>query len=436
MKISLITLGTRGDLQPFVALGLGLQGAGYEVQVVSARNDAAFVRGYGLAHYALNVDIEQLMNGPAAQEMVRSNTPIKFIRSHLRGTAALKHTMRAALEEIWTACQGADALVYHPGMANGYFMARQLGIPGIMASPFPLTATADYPAILFYAGPRLGRWYNRATHFVFERAFWLMTRGAIKAFWDARPGQQPVPLTPATTLQLASGQPLLGAYSEAFFPRPADWPAHALVTGGWVLPPPAAWTPPAALVTFLAAGPPPVYLGFGSMKDPAQFRQTLRVLVRAAGLAGQRAVVALGWNTLDALEPGEALPPTVYLLDSAPHAWLFPRVAAVVHHGGAGTTYAGLAAGRPTVVVPHATDQPGWGRRVFELGAGPAPIPKKQLTAERLAAALTQALAPAVAQQAARLGERLRQEDGVGTAVRVVDRLLKSGSFEALPVAP
>ena len=111
-------------------------------------------------------------------------------------------------------------------------------------------------------------------------------------------------------------------------------------------------------------------------------------------------------------------------------------MAAVVHHGGAGTTHAGLAAGRPTVVVPHANDQPAWGRRVFELGAGPAPIPKQQLTAERLAAAITQALTPAIVAQAARLGIRLRQENGVGTAVRVVNGLLKSGSFEASAVSP
>ena len=433
MKISLITLGTRGDLQPFAALALGLQGAGYDVQVVSARNDAAWVRGLGLAHHALNVDIEQIMNGPAAQEMARSDNPLTFIRSHLRGTAALKHTMLAVLEEVWAACQGADALIYHPGMANGYFMARQLGIPGIMASPFPIAATPDYPAILFYGGPRLGRWYNRATHFVFERAFWLISRAAVKAFWAARPGQQAVTLTPATTLQAASGMPLLGAYSEVLFPRPAAWPDNVAVTGAWTLADEPGWVPPAGLVAFLAAGPPPVYFGFGSMKDPAQFRQTLRVLVRAAELAGQRAVVALGWNTL---ADQQALPPTVYLLDGAPHAWLFPRMAAVVHHGGAGTTHAGLTAGKPTVVVPHANDQPAWGRRVFELGAGPAPIPKKQLTAERLAAAITQALTPAIVAQAARLGLRLRHENGVSTAVRVVNGLLKSGSFEASAVSP
>ena len=434
MKIFLITLGTRGDLQPFAALGLGLQGAGYEVQIISARNDAAFVRGLGLAHHALSVDIEQILNGPAAQEMARSDNPLKFIQSHLRGTAALKPTMRAVQEEIWAACQGANALVYHPGMANGHFMARQLGIPGIMASPFPIAATSDYPAILFYNGPRLGRWFNRATHFVFERAFWLLSRAAVKTFWAARPGQQAVSLTPATTLQASSGMPLLGGYSEAFFPRPPAWPAHVVVTGAWTLPDEPAWAPPAGLVDFLAVGPPPVYFGFGSMKDPAQFRQTLRVLVQAAGLAGQRAVVALGWNAMPADEA--ALPPTVFLLDGAPHAWLFPQMAAVVHHGGAGTTHAGLTAGRPTVVVPHANDQPGWGRRVFELGAGPAPIPKKQLTAENLAAALRDALAPAIVARAAELGVRLRQDDGVSAAVRVMGGLLKSGGFERPVVSP
>lgn len=431
MKISLITLGTRGDLQPFVALALGLRSAGYDVQVISAKNDAAFVGSFGLAHHALDVDIEQLMAGPEAQEMAQSDSPLKFFLSHVRGPGQFKQTMQLVLAQIWAACQDADALVYHPGWPIGYFMARKLGIPGILASPFPVTATADYPAVLFYAGPRLGRWYNRATHFVFERAFWLISRTAVKAFWASLPGTAAVPLTPPTTLQAASGMPVLGGYSELFFPRPADWPANAHVTGAWPLASEPGWVPPAGLTEFLAAGPPPVYIGFGSLKDPARFRQTLRVLVRALALAGQRAIIALGWNHLDADEP---LPATVYLLGSAPHAWLFARVAAVVHHGGAGTTWAGLAAGRPTVVIPHTADQPAWGRRVFELGAGPRPIPKKQLTAEKLAKAITQALAPAVVAQAARLGTRLRTEDGVAHAVRVVSDYLKSPAAKTLAV--
>ena len=120
-------------------------------------------------------------------------------------------------------------------MANGYFMAQQLGIPGIMASYRTIAATFNYPAILFYGGPRLGQWYNWATHFVFERASWLISRAAVKAFWAAQSGQQAVTLTPATTLQVASGIPLLGTYSEVLFPRPAGWPANVAVTGAWTL---------------------------------------------------------------------------------------------------------------------------------------------------------------------------------------------------------
>lgn len=426
MNIALVTLGSRGDLQPFVALAVGLQHAGHRVRLISAKADEAFARSFGLDYYPLDVDVQQLMDGPEVQAMSRSGNPLQFIRSHVRGTAALKQAMLAAQEAIWQGCQDADALVYHPGMANAYFMAQELGIPGIMASPFPVSATGEYPAVLFYNGPRLGPLYNWLTHFVFEHAFWQISRPVVREFWRRRGHAGRATLAPPSRLQAASGVPVLYGYSERLFPRPHHWPANLAVTGSWQLPAAPGWQPPPALSQFIEAGAPPVYVGFGSMKDQAAFGHTLGVVTAAVAQTGQRAVVALGWNRPPA---GAALPENVLLIDGAPHAWLFPRMAAVVHHGGAGTTAAGLHAGKPTVVVPHMADQPAWGRRVFELGVGPRPIPKKALRATTLAAALAAATGPQMTARAAALGEQLRREDGVATAVNFLNQY-----FETLPI--
>jgi sterol 3beta-glucosyltransferase len=198
---------------------------------------------------------------------------------------------------------------------------------------------------------------------------------------------------------------------------------------------PSGWRPPADLLAFLAAGPPPVYVGFGSMvgRDP---RATTRTVLAAVQRAGTRAILASGWGGVSgaprpplAADLADALAPDrVFVLDEAPHAWLFPRVAAVVHHGGAGTTAAGLRAGCPTVVCPFFGDQPFWGARVAALGAGPPPIPQSRLEPRRLAAAIgTAATDRAMRRRAAALGAQIRGEHGVARAAAIVRDAITTG---------
>ncbi|HUJ74433.1 MAG TPA: glycosyltransferase, partial [bacterium] len=218
--------------------------------------------------------------------------------------------------------------------------------------------------------------------------------------------------------------PVLYAYSPTVLPPPADWSARIHVTGYWFADPPHGWEPPSDLVAFLRHGPPPVSIGFGSMTsgDP---QGTLRIVLKALELAGQRGVLLTGWAGLG---EGYGLPEYAHAVQSVPHAWLFPQVAAVVHHGGAGTTGAGLRAGVPSILVPFVADQPSWARRVEALGACPAAIPFRELTAERLAAAITQAMSSAGIRERARaLGERIRAEDGVGVAADQILRHVARG---------
>jgi UDP:flavonoid glycosyltransferase YjiC (YdhE family) len=198
------------------------------------------------------------------------------------------------------------------------------------------------------------------------------------------------------------------------------------MTGYWFLDDPPDWQPPARLVEFLDAGRPPVYVGFGSMahRNP---RQTTQLVQKALERSGQRGVLVTGWGGLaDAGLPRTA---DVFMLDSIPHAWLFPRMAAVVHHGGSGTTGAGLRAGVPSVLVPHAGDQSFWARRVADMGIGPRPIPRRHLTAERLAAAMTRAVMDeGMRARAAAVGQTIRAENGIGRAIEVIERGVALGS--------
>jgi sterol 3beta-glucosyltransferase len=223
---------------------------------------------------------------------------------------------------------------------------------------------------------------------------------------------------------IAAGTAHLHLFSEHVAPRPGDWPACAEVTGYCFLDAADGWTPPPALEAFLAAGPPPVYVGFGSMTgmEPTRLASITRDALRAAG---RLAIIGMGWGGLPEIAASEDL----FVVDDVPHEWLFPRVAAVVHHGGAGTTAAALRAGRPSVVVPFFADQPYWGRRLADLGAAPAPIPKRALTAARLSVAITDAVSiPSLAERSAKLGEKIRSEEG---AARTADRALHHLAREA-----
>jgi sterol 3beta-glucosyltransferase len=320
-------------------------------------------------------------------------------------------------KDFFAACEGADAILYHPGAAIGYFAARHFNVPAIFAPPFPMTATRDYPALIFYDAPRLGRGFNILTHKIFEQIMWMASSAPVKRFWQTEFGHAPVDFASPFGRQHTRAMPTVISCSNYVFPRPADWPEHVYSSGYWFLDDAAGWQPPADLLDFLERGQPPVYVGFGSVGNAARAAQTTETVIAALKRSGQRGILATGWNGLAKLAQ---IPDDIFILESAPHTWLFPRMAAVVHHGGAGTTAAGLRAGIPGVVVPHGNDQFAWGRRVYELGVGAKPIPRKKLTAENLSAALDFVSTASVKSAAKALGEKIQSENGADTTAQII----------------
>ena len=413
MLITILTTGTRGDTQPYVALGIGLQKAGHIVRLAGFENFKDFVEKHGLEFYPIKGDVSLMASSTSTKDARQADNPLKFLLSFNK----LKDLAAGLQTDFFNACAGSDLIIYHPGAAIGYFAAQRMGIPSVLATPFPMAPTRAYPSLIFYDGPRLGPWYNLASHKILEQIMWFASSSATKQLWKTRFGSLPPNFSAPFDRQNTRRAPTIVSCSQYVFPTPADWPEHVHNTGYWFLENEAGWQPPAGLLDFLGAGSPPVYVGFGSVGDAQTARQTTRLVVDALRRSGQRGILATGWNGMTRLEETSD---DIFILESAPHGWLFPLMAAVVHHGGAGTTAAGLQAGVPSIIIPASNDQFGWARRVYELGVGPKPIPRRKLTPENLSAAIGLALKQEIRTAAAELGARIRVESGVENAVKII----------------
>lgn len=454
-RIVVVAVGSRGDVQPCVALGRGLVAAGFDVVIAAPTGSRTLVTDQGLAFADLGIDPTALLTSQVGRAWVdRGSTPVGFIAGLLRLARPTAHAFAAA---VLAACADADVVVYTTLGFPAWHFARARGIPAVQVSFAPFSPTAAFPPPLLpdlfgqleRAVPDLlstqpaasvdglagasgdggtrasivARGYHRVAHRLLAQALWLPLRGEVNRWRRATLGLPPLGLTsPAVTVEHA-GEPLLHAFSPALLPPPPDWGAHVTTTGSWFLARPPQWQPPRALLAFLDAGPPPISLGIGSMtgSDPDGF---LSVAVAALRRTGQRGVVLGGWAGLahDDRSPGSGdATSDVLIVDDVWHDWLFERVAAVVHHGGAGTTAAGLRAGRPSVVVPHFGDQALWATRVHAVGAGPVPVPRGRLSVDRLAHALAAATHdPRIAASARRMAAAMRAEPGVDAAVAII----------------
>jgi sterol 3beta-glucosyltransferase len=420
MHITIVALGSRGDVQPYIALGKGLQRAGHEVTLLAGDEFEAFITENGLGFFPLGFRVrETVSESEGTRAMLEGR--IGLIRGMRQLFRALQSTIQQILASTWEACKDAEAVIFSTLGMSAYHVAERQRIPAFWALTMPaFSRTRSLPSPLFPTIPS-GSHLNFLSHVLAEQSWQRLLGGYFNGWRKKQLGLPPIPLRQWPYGQLhGEPVPMLYGYSPAAIPRPPDWGEHIHVTGYWFLEQAQDWPPPAALVDFLNAGPPPVYVGFGSMA-PRRAEETTAIVVEALKQSGQRGVLCSGWAGIG----GGDLPDTILVIDAAPHDWLFPRMAAVVHHGGAGTVAAGLRAGVPTIVVPFAGDQPFWAAQVKRLDVGPAPIPRKRLTAERLAKAIFAAATDVpMRRRAADLGERIRAEDGVGEAAAIITEQL------------
>jgi sterol 3beta-glucosyltransferase len=411
VKVLIMTLGTRGDVQPFVALARGLAAAGHDAVLAAPHRFAEFVTSRGVRFAGVDDGPLRLMD----EASVVGDVAERGLRAKLALARRMPAMFTTVLEDCWTVAtdgpgRDADLIVHNGQIIAGQHVAEGLAKPAVLALPIPIyVPTREFP----WPGQAtpLPRTLNRLTfagmrgpELMFGRTVdrWRATIGLPRRRWRHDPRRRPDG-TPA---------PVLHAISRHVLPRPADWPPTATVTGYWFLPSTEPLSP--ALVEFLDAGDPPVFVGFGSMAGPDPAATTATVLA-AVRRAGRRAIVGTGWGGLTT-QPAKDM----FVVDDVPFDQLFPRVAAVVHHGGAGTVAIAAAAGRPQVVCPFVADQPFWGQRMHDLGVAPEPVEQRRLTADRLATAIEQAIAEHTA-AAAELGELVHAEDGLQDAVRELE---------------
>jgi len=416
MRIVIIASGSRGDVEPYVALGKGLQAAGHVVRLVTHQDFESLVTSHGVDFWPVEGSVQGVAESMAA--LIENGNFLAILAQ--MGKEAQRGALALTSASL-TACQGVELVVAGiGGVFVGIAIAEKLGLPLLQAYYIPFTPTSAYPAFVVPKPPSfLGTLANRPSYQVARQMMWQAFRSADKA---ARREVLDLPAAPffgPFSSKCVQGQPILYGYSPAVIPPPADWGADIHVTGYWFLDPVEDWTPDPALADFLQAGPPPVYVGFGSMSSRNP-EETANLILDALARTGRRGIIHAGWGGMQRV----GLPDSVLMVDGVPFAWLFPRVAAVVHHGGAGTTSAGLRAGVPSVVVPFFGDQPYWGQRIADLGVGPAPIARKKLTAERLAQAIQIAVTDqAMRGRAVELGAKIRAEDGIASAVAVVEQM-------------
>ncbi len=414
MHFTIFVYGTWGDIRPHVVLGMGLQRAGHQVQVVASRVYEAWVRARGLAYHPLQTDTNLFTRQNAAL------LDAGILRQMQMARQKLNPIMAEMAREVLAATRQSDVLLtveFGAALLFGVLQANQLKT--ILINPAPLNPTSQLSTVL----PPAPTWfpfrsrYNRMGYGIMRRAGWMMMDGPRRAVAAQHP-----PASAGRYRQYAAlldATPALTTVSPQVVAPPTDWPAHHRMTG-YLFDDDPDWTPPPALTAFIEAGEPPVYIGFGSMPD-SRPQHTTRLIVEAVQRSGKRAVLLRGWAGLGAAD----LPPNLYLLGYAPHHWLFPRMAGLIHHGGAGTTASGLRAGKPAVIIPFSADQPFWGRHLHQLGVAGPPIPRKALTVEALTRAIhTVTEDPTLQANARALSEKIAHEDGLGEALRSIAQFI------------
>ncbi|HEY9297175.1 MAG TPA: glycosyltransferase [Phormidium sp.] len=411
MRITILTTGSRGDVQPLIALGLGLQQAGHRVKLVTHPPFQTMAQSYGLEFAPMGGDVQAVMAQEAGQRMLETSNPVQLIQKYAQMVAPL---LAQAMADSWQACQDSDLIIGTAYTIWGFDIAQKLKIPFCMAALLPQSANSEFPFPSLPQTLKLGGWLNSLSYPVFMEGFGWVFRKGINQFRQAT-----LQLTPLSNWEGLYGRlqrenvPYFYGFSPIVVPKPANWSERLHITGYWFLEHPPTWTPPTDLQQFLAAGTPPVYIGFGSMtgRDPEQMTE---IALGALAKTKQRGILLTGWGGIS----GTDLPETVFKLESIPHDWLFPQMAAIVHHGGAGTSAAALRAGIQSVVVPFFGDQPFWGHRLWQLGVSGAPIPKTSLSVDKLADAIANAVNHTqMRQQAKVISEQIQAENGVKQAV-------------------
>lgn len=420
-KVLLAACGTRGDVQPFLALAVALRRHGHHPLLAAPSSYTADAAAYGVDFAAIDDGPTRILDETATREIIDKG--LMGVRGKLaaaRTVARLKQLLIPSLRDVAAIAHdhGDVAAVVHSAALPAQHVADMLGVPAVVVALQPGWIPTDAFPCQLMPLPRVPRFLNRSTYALVTAA---QRSRQVERWRTTELGLAPRRHGARRWLRDPEGRrrPVLQSFSRHITPVDRAWGDAVRTTGFWYLPARPDWTPPRELARFLDEGPPPVYIGFGSMTGTRAHRNHALV-TEAIRLTGVRAVVATGWGGIGAAADASGGPPSpnILTIEQAPHDWLFPRTAAIVHHGGPGTVGAALAAGRPQVLCPHMGDQTHWSARMRALGVAPAPLTARTLTAHGLAEAIATSVTDRrLAHRASEIAALVRAEDGVNTAV-------------------
>ncbi len=419
--IVLLTSGTRGDVQPFIALALGLQSAGYRVRVAAHASERQLVENRSLPFALLESNPSELLMQPEWESaLVFERGWGGGLRASLRFMRAARPLYERMLETAWQACQGADTVIVGLPTLWGEHIAEALKVPCVYALLQPISRTTAFPSALLPFRASFGPIYNRLSHLILEQALWQPWRSILNQWRRGNLGLPKAPLLGLSPRLYAQETPVIYGFSARVVPPPADWPAWHQAVGYWFLEHPDSWRPPQALEHFVQAGAPPIYIGFGSSAGRIS-KEVITLIQSTLQSTGLRAVLSLPGE----VEPGPLATDLLFPTQEVSHEWLFPRMAALVHHGGAGTTAAGLRAGVPALILPQYADQFFWGERLAALGVSPQPISLRSLNLEKIALAFSQITEDKqMGANARSLKKEILREAGVQRAVEIIRQVV------------
>ena len=408
MILTIVALGSRGDVYPSIALGLGFKRAGFQVRMAVNTLFESEIVTQGLEFLPINTLYRESMAvSPDSLSPLSSLDPIRFLTLK---KSRISPVVDRIVTDIQHACQDADIILYNMLALPAYYFAKQMNIRAYPICLQPLYRTNAFPSPVVTSSMYVPRLLNSASYRLVEKGmdYFLTNSSQLKGKASIRDCLK----------EISSGNiPVLNGFSSCIQPKPADWSRNMHITGYWFLDESEEWVPPPELKAFLENGPAPICIGFGSMNDP-DIKQIIETTVKGALNAGYRVVLLTGWS-------GESFSdricPDLFVTGDIPHSWLFPRVSVVVHHGGAGTTAAAVRAGIPSVIIPFFFDQCFWADRLVKLGAGLPFIPKKALTPDHLGAVLANTTgSKEISDQLQNLRRHVQKENGVENAVNLL----------------
>jgi len=416
MKIIILTSGSRGDVQPYIALAKGIQNKGYNVKLVANSNFKDFVEDNNIKFCPVNLDIKELVESEEGIKLIESRNVVNFL---LKFLDLFKKSLVQFFDEILEYCNDSDLIIHSPTAFVASYIAVKMNIPSIGAYLQPFSKTKEFPNFAFPQNISYLPFYNELSHYLFDFLSWQMIRPSVNYITNQRLKIGKLPFFfISSKFQEKNNFPIIYGYSSHIIPKPKDWRESLNITGYWFLEN-NNYIPPKELENFLNTDKKIIYIGFGSMSN-RNSEEVAKIIENTINKLNIKAVVLSGWKGINKIENEN-----IYMTDYIDHNWLFPKISACVHHSGAGTTSACLKSATPQIPIPFFADQPFWANRVYSLGLASKPIKRKNLNEENLFFSVKSILEDKeISKRAKEISKKISQENGIENALKSIDNIL------------